>query len=90
MQLADVLLVGALTAGAVSGCLSLILAVDLWRVTLRIPDLPLNVRLNPLNILAYREAWTPTVARASRRLTISAVCMLGFALLAAVIALWRA
>ena len=41
----------------------------------KLPDLPFHMRLNPFNILASRDRWTPEIAAAERR---AATCALVF------------
>ena len=89
MHLLDLLLVGTVVGGALAGVAALVAAFSLCRHVWRIPNVPLNVRMNPFNILAYRELWTPAVATASSRLTLAATAMIGFALLSGFIALVR-
>lgn len=89
MRVLEVALIGTVVMGGVSGIAALFFAIDLWRKTWSIPGLPLNVRLNPFNIVAYRELWTPAVAAANRRLMLAVMSMIGLALLSGFIALMR-
>lgn len=55
--------------------------VTLWSEARVVPDAPMNVRLNPFNILAYPQLWTPAIRRAHGRLVMLGLCFVVCALL---------
>jgi len=86
MRIVDLMLTMALAAATICGVASVVLSLALWRAVWKIPNLPLSICINPFNILAQRDLWTPSVEAASRRLTITATSMIGFILIAGAIA----
>jgi hypothetical protein len=74
--------------GSIGGGIALVceipLAFRLWRATRRAPDLPLSMRLNPFNILASRDRWTPEIEALNRSMVTAGLVWLGFVVLVAV------
>jgi hypothetical protein len=83
MHFVDAMVRVFLIAAAICGVVAALFSVALCRAVWRIPNLPLSVSINPFNILAHRDLWTPSVGSASRKLTIAAASMVAFILLAA-------
>jgi len=75
-----VIIIGA-TGFAIALASEIPLGYQLWRATRMIPDLPLSIRLNPFNILASRDRWTPEIAMINRRMVVTGVIGLGFVIL---------
>jgi hypothetical protein len=74
-----------LAGGVLSALAALVMMIDLAMRVRDVPNLPMHVRINPLNILARRDLWTPEIHAANRRLNVCVVGFIAFALLFAVI-----
>lgn len=48
-----------------------LMLLRLWSLVRRLQGLPLNVRINPINILAYRRYWTPEIEQLNKRLNVA-------------------